>query len=338
MRRRAAHLLTIILLIGLNIYGCSDLYDKSANMDSVYEMQIIDDQEIGEEQFPEVNRETVQFTVAIIQSDEMVDYFVSHAASPVNDGDKKFIRTADLHLKVSDILSAVHNIEDVIIDKKGFIIGSLIRNNVVNSREIPVSEDSLLIQTEKQVYGKLTLRVHHTLLDASLREIAPLAKEVSFRNIKAEEVTFRIMENKLAQARKKDKSTRIKNISNPGKGHKLEDLLSAEESIDLSREAADNALIAEYKLYDEIEYSTINISMDEERTRIVEEMKVRDKEVKAYEPNFFQKIGSAFVAGWGIVLNIFTFLVEIWPFVLLICLVTYVVVLRYRKKKKNKTQ
>lgn len=271
----------------------------------------------------------------VVSSDYAINFFTSKATSAINDGSKKFIRTSNIRFKVKDVISATHSIEDIILSKKGFIIGSSVSDNNLYSNEIPISEDSLLEQTFSKLSGQLTLRVHHSLLDASLREIAPLAEQIYFRTVKAEEVTFRIMEKELERERKNDKSLRVKNLTRSSGNQDLEDKLTVEDAIDLAREQADNALIASLQLQDEIEYSTITISLEQDQ-RILTKVKARNKDVEMYKKGFFHNIKDGFVSGWNGLLELLAILVELWPVILILSILGYIVVRFYRKKRGAK--
>lgn len=262
------------------------------------------------------------------------DYFASKATENKHDGNKKFVRTASFQFSVADVVKATHVIEDIIIAKQGFIIQSTLNNQLVSNAETRVSEDSVLVQSTVRLTGRLTLRVHQSLLDATLREIAPLARMVQSRDVNAEEMTFVLMAKKLEQERKKDKATRVKGISGAGKGHKLEDMLEAEEAIDLSRGEADAALVAEKELYDRIEYSTITIVIWQEPA-VYTSMKPILKPAEEYKESFVTAVGDGIVAGWNGLLDVVVFLFYIWPLVLFVGGILLLIIYRRRKKENN---
>lgn len=271
--------------------------------------------------------------VAVSQK-ENVDFATSKAAITTFDGDKKFIRTSELQFSVTNVVKATQVIEDIVIAKEGFIIKSTLSNSVSHSQETRIARDSILQRSYNTLNGNLTLRVKHELLNQTLREIALVAEQIHYRNIDADDITFRILANSLEQARKKDKTARVKNISGPGRGHKLDDLLSAEERIDLARQQADNALVEEKIMYDKIEYSTITISLWQAPT-VVDRVIARPVEIVEYKQNFIENVVDAAVDGWLGLLVVIEFFIYIWPLTLLAIGIVVLIIRARRKKKQN---
>lgn len=335
-------LFVLLFLVVLSLKACGNSREEMALMDQnpISEMNLAE----MEEQIMESNYEDAvhksampSATVQFVPPKTAIDFFTSKAADGTLDGDKKFIRTANLRFSVVDVISATHAIEDIVIAQKGFIINSSLTNETNYTTETRVTKGSIQVKTHNRLSGNLKVRVHHSLLDATLREIAPLAEHIEYRHVNADEVTFRIMANNLEAARKKDKSARIKNISGAGKGHKLDDLLSAEESIDNARRDADAAAVAKAEMYDEIEYSTITISLWQAPT-VTSTMKLRAADVLEYRQGFFAGVGDAIVDGWNGLLEVVEDLFSIWPILLIIGGIVYAIIYFRKKKKQQATK
>ncbi len=266
--------------------------------------------------------------------DENIDFATSKAAITTFDGDKKFIRTSQLQFCVKNVVKATQAIEDIVIAKEGFIIKSTLSNSVSHSQETRVSKDSILQRSYNKLNGNLTLRVKHELLNQTLREIALVADQMHYRNIEADDITFKILANSLEQARKKNKASRVKNISGAGKGYRLNDLLSAEERIDLARQQEDDALVEEKVMYDKIEYSTITISLWQDPT-VVDKVMLRPVEIVAYQQSFIENVVDAALDGWEGLLVVVEFFIYIWPLTLLAVGIVVLIIRARRKKKQN---
>lgn len=325
-------LFTSILMI-VSLLGCSQnhKYEMDQNMEMV-RMDYEDSDDAYETIADEPTSQSIAFTPP--EEQDVVAFATTKAASSENDGDKKFIRTAQLHFKVKDIVSATHAIEDIIIAKKGFVISSVITVQEQYSSHTKVSKDSILVKTSNVFTGNLSLRVHHSMLDESLRQIAGLAEKVTYRKVVANEITFTLMANKLMQERKLEKSKRLKNISGPNRGHKLEDLISAEEAIDQARESADNQKIAEIRQMDQVEYSLITIVLEQDPI-ISSSMKAVDQEVEGYRSGILWKVFYAIADGWNDLLAFIVGLLRVWPALLIISIAIFGA-LRLRKKWKKK--
>lgn len=324
------------ILMIFSSQGCSQghKYEMDQNMEMV-KMDYEDSDDAYETIADEPTSQSIAFTPPKLSEEQnVVDFVTTKAASSENDGNKKFIRTAQLRFKVKDIVSATHAIEDIIIAKRGFVISSVITTQESYSNYTKVSKDSILVKTSNELTGNLSLRVHHSMLDESLRQIAGLAEKVSYREVVADEITFTLMANKLMQERKLEKSRRLKNISGPNRGHKLEDLISAEEAIDQARESADNQKIAEMRQMDQVEYSLITIVLEQDPI-VSYTMKAIEQEVESYRSGILWKVFYAVADGWNDLLAFFVGLLRIWP-ALLIIAATVFGALRLRKKWKKK--
>lgn len=324
-------LFTLLFLATLSLKAC-----RGEEVSTIDEYRIDSSMSIEDiKEYETMDGYNPQYVSSTEQRDYSVSFLTSKAADSTLDGNKKFIRTASLRFSVADVLAATHAIEDITITNKGFIISSTLNNDELYSNETRVSKDSILVQTENRLTGILTLKVPHSRLDATLREIALLAGYITYRNVNADEVTFRILGNSLEQARKKDKAARIKSTTGTGKGHKLEDLLAAEELIDKARLEADEAIVSEKKLYDKIAYSTITISLSQAPT-IVSTMKLAVEEAPQYKQGFFENVGHAIVSGWYGLLDTIEILFAIWPLLLFIGGTVFAIIYFRKKKRKRK--
>ena len=277
---------------------------------------------------------SVRFIPPILQNENDAEEFVtSKAASYENDGNKKFIRTAQLQFSVENIVSATHRIEDIIILRKGFVIKSTLSNNRNWTNEIKVSADSVLEQTTYNASGNLVLRVPYTELDIALREIASVATVVSYRDVSANDITFDLIAKKLLQERKAAKAKRMKSVAGAGKVHKLEDLISAEEAIDRARESADLEMVSELIQLDNVEYSTITVSLTQAPV-VVSTMKKTEKLPESYEPSIFEEALDALKSGWNGLLSFMIGLLNVWPLWIVIGVGIYGVI-RWRRKKNS---
>jgi hypothetical protein len=253
-------------------------------------------------------QQSVRFVPPVIQ-----DFIATSRATTVNDDENhKFIRTATLKFKVKDVVSATSAIEDVIIKNKGFIIRSAINNKESVSGEYELSKDSVLVITNNCLEGNLDLKVPKDILDATLREIAPLAIHIDYRVVDAEDVTVKLLSDKLEQERMAKKQKRIGGAIGSRSG-KLEEAMDAEERMDGALEQSDRAYLSSFVMNEKIAYSAIKINVYQEP--------IVDKKVvytPSYEPGFGSKLSDGFAGGWNIICQIFLFFVGIWPITLVL--------------------
>ena len=256
--------------------------------------------------------------------------FVSSSAAVVNKKDTthKFIRTADVKCRVKSVIKSTVVIEDFAIQQNGFVTLSYLTQDVSRHMVVPISQDSSLETTYYVAKNNLIIRVPNTKLDTFLKQVATQIEFLDYRIIKANDVGLQLLENKITQQRIKKHEERLTKAIDE-KGKKLIETSLAEENVLNKQEQADNAMISNLSLSDQINYSTVSIQLYQKET-VKRELTENEKNTKAYEPNLLHKITEALTNGWYILEAILLFLVNAWTF-LVIAVIVYIV---YRKYKK----
>jgi len=268
------------------------------------------------------------------RDDEVDDdnsFISSSAAVVIDDSTKKFIRTADLKFRVKNVRKATVSIENIIAGHTGFVTYTHLSSNI-NYREVtPISVDSSLETIHFTVENNMTMRVPNIDLDQTLKDIAVLIDYLDYRTIQAEDVFLTHLSNRLAQGRLMANEARlIKAIDERGK--KLKETSRAEELLLRKQAQADEAMIANLRIKDQIAYSTItlNIYQQEAMKRSLIE---NEQNIEAYRPGFFRQAGDSLAFGWDILKKIMLFFMKIW-WLFLIGAIFYVVYRKYLKPKK----
>ncbi len=259
------------------------------------------------------------------------NFIATGAALTINDdGTHKFIRTAQLRFRVKTIPEATYTIEDIVLRNNGFILRSSINNENSYSRSVNVSADSALVTYYGNLVADIRLKVPRNRLDTVLKEIAPLAIEISYRTVEAQDVTLQILSDKLKQERLAKKQKRVSDAIDD-KGRKLDDIIDAENTLHRTQEEADNALLSAYSLNEQIEYSTIDIRLYQNQTKYSEKV-LSEKAVKEYDPGLLSKAGDSIKNGWTGLCEFLILMLNIWPVILILGIAVFFV-LRYKKRK-----
>lgn len=321
-------LITTIGLIGL--LSCGNNTNKAENMQEAFMLSDMPAEERVSQEAPSNASDVVRFIPPPIPG--LPNFIATKAASTqYDDGVHKFIRSAKMKFKVKDVPYATHVIEDIVLKNKGFIINSMINNNSPTTKTINISKDSACVIYYNNLTANLELRVPHRILDSTLRQIAPLATLIDYRTVEARDVTTQLMSDQMKQERLSKKQKRMSNAIGT-RGGKLEDVMNAEESMDNALEEADNTKLAEYRMNDNIAYSSIYIDLYQDRTEHVERILRKDDNITTYQPGFGSKAIDALSSGWSVVCIIFLFLINIWP---LYILAGVAVLIYFRIKKKE---
>src|SRR6185437_3348797 len=193
--------------------------------------------------------------------------FVSSSASVVNKSDTthKFIRTADVKCKVKSVIKSTIIIEDFAIMQNGFVTLSNLKQDVSRHMVVPISQDSSLETTYYVAKNNLIIRVPNTKLDTFLKQVATQIEFLDYRIIKANDVGLQLLENKITQQRiKKHEEHLTKAIDEKAK--KLIETSLAEENVLNKQEQADNAMMGNLSLNDQINYSTVSLQLYQKET------------------------------------------------------------------------
>ena len=252
----------------------------------------------------------------------------SAAVTPKN-SNRKFVRTADIKFKVKNVVQSTTIIEDATTKFGGFVTYTNLQSNIDNEERTKISPDSTLINTKYTVENNMTIRVPNTQLDTVIKTIAKQVGFLNYRIIKADDVTLQMLSNTLTQKRSATTEKRIANDIDT-KGKKLNQVMDAEENLDTKKAQNDDKKIANLSLQDQVNFSTLTLQMyQDESTK--QEMIANEKSVNAYRPNIGLQIWDSIKTGWFILEEMISFVVVLWPFVL-VGLLGFIGVKKWRKK------
>ena len=270
----------------------------------------------------------------MVNADSTAVQSVSSSAAVENgkDSTSKFVRTAELKFKVNSVIKATYDIEDITNHQDGFVTYTNLTSNINNVTTTPISADSALETTTYVVTNTIILRVPNTKLDTTLKEISRNIEYLDYRIIKAEDVALKILSNNLTQKRAAKNEERLTNAID-NRGRKLNETTAAEEVLVNKQEQADNAKISNLTLKDQVNFSTINISIYQRQT-IKRELISNDKNITAYEPGLGSKLVESFKYGWEMVEGFIVFLTKIWG-LFLFAVVVYFLYKKYGNKLRN---
>ncbi len=239
----------------------------------------------------------------------------SLAVKEFKDSTKKFIRTADVKFKVSSVVNATYDIENICNNNGGFVTSTKLSSDILRSEETPINEDSTQQTTSYSVTNSIILRVPNSQLDTTLKEIAKNISYLDYRIIKADDVSLQIFGNALSQKRLAKSEARLVNDINAN-NRKLQETTNAEEIVMSKGEEADNAEINNLSLSDQIKYSTVNILIYQPETT-TNTMVASEKKIKTYESSFWKHVWESIQYGWSMIAFVFVLIIKLWAVLLL---------------------
>jgi hypothetical protein len=266
-----------------------------------------------------------------------LDRIFSSSAAMVDEGDTihKFVRTGDIRFKVKNVADATYRIEDITRRFKGFVTYTTLQSRIDRTSERVISKDSILKTTYFTVENTITIRVPSRNLDTALKQIAKLVEYLDYRNISANDVRLQILSNKLEKRRLARYNERLSKISDNGNANYMEDKSYIEENLLQKQAQADQSLINDLSLLDQIEYSTITISLYQGQERN-HELIVNEENIEEFKPSLSSRIGESLKTGWYFIEDVVVGLIAAWP-LFLIFIIIYLVLRKngYLKRKKE---
>ena len=239
----------------------------------------------------------------------------SSAAVENKNSNRKFVRTADVKFKVKNVAKSTYAIEDATTKFGGFVTYTNLQSNIHSEDKTKVSQDSTLVTTKYKVDNNITIRVPNTKMDTVIKTIAKQIHFLDYRIIKADDVSLQMLSNELAQKRSNSSEKRLENAID-SKGKKLNQIVKAEETLDAKKEQNDASKLQNLSLQDQVNFSTLTINIYQDES-IKQEMVANEKSINAYRPNIGLQIWDSIKTGWFMLENIVSFIVVLWPFVLI---------------------
>ena len=239
----------------------------------------------------------------------------SSAAVENKNSNRKFVRTADVKFKVKNVAKSTYAIEDATTKFGGFVTYTNLQSNIHNEDRTKVSQDSTLVTTKYKVDNNITIRVPNTKMDTVIKTIAKQIHFLDYRIIKADDVSLQMLSNELAQKRSNSSEKRLENAID-SKGKKLNQVIKAEETLDAKKEQNDATKLQNLSLQDQVNFSTLTLNIYQDES-IKQEMVANEKSINAYRPNIGLQIWDSIKTGWFMLENIISFLVVLWPFILI---------------------
>lgn len=239
----------------------------------------------------------------------------SSASVETKNSNRKFVRTADVKFKVKNVAKSTYAIEDATTKFGGFVTYTNLQSNIHSENRTKVSQDSTLVTTKYRVDNNITIRIPNTKMDTVIKTIAKQIHFLDFRIIKADDVSLQMLSNELAQKRSNSSEKRLENAID-SKGKKLNQIVKAEETLDAKKEQNDASKLQNLSLQDQVNFSTLTLNIYQDES-IKQEMVANEKSINAYRPNIGLQIWDSIKTGWFMLENIISFLVVLWPFILI---------------------
>ncbi|MDR2873128.1 MAG: DUF4349 domain-containing protein [Xanthomonadaceae bacterium] len=250
-------------------------------------------------------------------------------------GNRKLVRTANVRFRVKDVYQAALEIENAAADSAGFVAGSDIRAQIQSIRRRPLGNGKVVELAEYVVTGDLTIRVPSERTQEFLHAIAGTVEYLDQRDFKAVDVQFDLLRQYLDQQRIAETQRALSAMAQ--QNGRVGERQAAIESAGQSAAARDHARIEQLKLNDQIDFSTIRLSIYQPPELRTTESLDLDAQARQHSPGFFSRLGDSLAIGWYGLLEVLLQLSKLWPLWLLMAvpLIAIVGLWRFVKRRRR---
>ncbi len=255
------------------------------------------------------------------------DKMSSSAAVVDKNSKRKFLKTVDSKFKVKNVVESTYKIEDLTSKFGGFVTKSDLQSTILEHDEDDISMDSTLVRTKYIVENNISIRVPNVKLDSLLRSISKEVVFLNHRNIHSDDVSLQYLQFELSKKRGKKYQNRLENAIK-SKPSKLNEAVQAENALAKSVETANNELISQMNLDDEVNYSTVNFNLYQDQ-EITNEIIVSSGNINKHMPNIGFQVWESIKYGWYLLEGIIAIVFRVWPLILIISFAWY-----FWKKRK----
>ncbi len=221
----------------------------------------------------------------------------------------KLVRTANLQFKVGNVEEKTKAVSEVARQYGGMIYYQNFRNVEEGKKELPFSEDSLLVISTHTPVADLTVRVLAENLESFLYAAKDLGYYTGSSNLQVDDRSLHYLENALKQKNRSGALT-----SPRASGSKAPTTL---ETIQVKDDAIDK-FIANKAIDADASYSTVSLSLYQ--NAVVRKEVIANYVVSDYELPFGERLVNALGNGWEIFLNFLLTLMHFWLFIVLFIL------------------
>ncbi len=243
--------------------------------------------------------------------------------------ERKVIRTADIHCKVPDVLTAVTDLERAVRAVGGTVEESNIENSTGATREVYHSPDSL---KRVQIYTTtafMTLRVPAAMLDSVVGIIPSSASFVESRKLGQQDVTFRYLSNELKN--KPDEKTGSDGKTAQKMAKDTRDAIEAQRYEDARKEKVIDRHVENLRLMDNVNYATLTVSYSQPE-RVFAQVVVNPD--KAMSVPYTTQMKVAMSSGMDAIGNIFLAFLGVWPVWCFLAVGVTIALLLLKQKRK----
>lgn len=247
------------------------------------------------------------------QSEKAADFPVS---------DSMLVKTADMRVKVKNVQTTAEKISKLVSQKEGMVMHHNMKSEVVSSREIKLSDDSIKKLTVVNVNADMTVKIPSDFIEAFMDSVNHLSTYVDTRTMDIEDRSIDYVAEVL-KTDNREKSVKLREKIKRVTNNTADSILAIEDNI-VDRKI--NNLHTEQA----VNYSTVTLNLYE--NNVVKAEVVVNEDLSSYSLPLFKRVGLALSTGWFYFAEFVIGLLHLWPFIIAIGAGAFAII-TYRKRK-----
>ena len=215
----------------------------------------------------------------------------------------KLVKTANLDLKVKDVYKSSSNIQQIVKELGGLVMHTDVKTSEMNSKSIPVSDDSLQVVSTYNIEAQMTVRVPSENLDDFVQAAAHDAILISTATVDIDDRTF----DYLGSALKQQSRQQILNKE------LRKDTLKTNDALQLANQ---QGAVIDEKMNNRrtdvsVRYSTVSLRFYQ--NSLLRKEIIPNNDLSGYQLPVNQRFSDAFESGFNFFLSIIIGIAYIWP-------------------------
>ncbi|OMP75077.1 hypothetical protein BW716_32090 [[Flexibacter] sp. ATCC 35208] len=237
----------------------------------------------------------------------------------LNSPSRKHVRTADVNCRVANVFSAATTLEHATNKLNGYVVESTLSNEFGTSQDLPYKGDSMKHVQLFTAVANLTMKVPVEKLDSLVSTLTNVATFVSARTLKDDDKTLEYLGNSMKNQVP---------VPTVAVTKKSDPIATATYQETKSNETIDRK-IANFAILDDANFATLTVKLSQPQQA---DMQIVVNPESAIRAGFGTELLTALGTGATALRNVFLFLLQLWPFVLL----TIAGVIGYKKISARK--
>ncbi len=223
-----------------------------------------------------------------------------------NGNEAKLVKTAGIHLKVKHAEEATQQVAALARSYGGMLFSYQLSANDLNSTEVKLSDDSLLVITASSPQSSITARVPSQHLEQFMFDIASVGYFTGSAHLKIEDKSLVYLQHALMQA---NRENAVKNNTQQRKP------LDAKGMLQVKDEAIEKE-VSRRQIDGDANYS--NVSLLLYQNPVIRKEKIANHNISDYQLPFFTRLAHSVGNGWQMCLSFLLTIINLWFVLLLI--------------------